>query len=234
MTVNKNSVRTEDRNKREILLVLMPFWTPLIPPMGIICLKNFYVDVNVHQLNELNRIVLELFNRLENRLLEILKKEEPDLMGISDLSDFNLEFYPYLPYYASRGCPYNCSFCSETIRWGKYRKKNLEKVAAEIIALGGKYNSQLFLLTDSLLNPIIDDFSKELIALNASIYWDGYLRADKGINDIERMLLWRKLHKNAVPPLSEFSKKNYIDENENVTKLSYIKSQIWEESEFSF
>jgi hypothetical protein len=572
MTVNKNSVRTEDRNKREILLVLMPFWTPLIPPMGIICLKNFlqkfgynvkavdlnvddvvresynryftyleevipenkrsnffsvgqdvlryhmlaavnykeeveylnflktlvfknfYVDVNEHQLNELNHIVLELFNRLENRLLELLKKEEPDLMGISvfkgtiaaalfgfrlvkknfphiktvmgggvfadqlavgspnlnfflektkdyidkiiigegeqlflkllqnelpdsqrvftlkdndnkfldisspgitDITDFNLEYYPYLPYYASRGCPYNCSFCSETIRWGKYRKKNLEKVAAEIITLGDRYSSQLFLLTDSLLNPIIDDFSKELVAANASIYWDGYLRADKGIDNIERTLLWRKggfyrarlgiesgsphvlelmkkkitpgqirqtlsnmayagiktstlwvighpgeteedfrltleliekckdyiydaegtpfwyyltgqvnsnqwskkgkllfpdihadmlivrewimdgqpsrevayarlnrfvehcnklgipnsyslndiynadqrwkkLHKNAVPPLSEFSKKNYIDENKNVTKLSYIKNQIWEESEFSF
>ena len=27
--------------KEKILLVLLPFWTPLIPPMGIVCLKSF-------------------------------------------------------------------------------------------------------------------------------------------------------------------------------------------------
>ena len=46
----------KDTNKKKILLVLLPFWTPQIPPLGISCLKSFLqargygiktVDVNV-------------------------------------------------------------------------------------------------------------------------------------------------------------------------------------------
>ena len=53
-----------NRNKEKILLVLLPFWTPQIPPLGISCLKGFLqargypvstVDVNVEdQFKELD------------------------------------------------------------------------------------------------------------------------------------------------------------------------------------
>ena len=52
--------------------------------------------------------------------------------------------------------------------------------------------SQLFLLTDSLLNPVMDDLSRELIAGDHSIYWDGYLRADASVCDPDRTIRWRQ------------------------------------------
>jgi len=111
---------------------------------------------------------------------------------ITDLSDFQLNYYPYLATCASRGCPFNCSFCSETVLWGKYRKKDAAKTVAEMIHLSTTYNSQLFLLTDSLMNPTITDLSNELYNAGVSLYWDGYLRADKQVCDMENTILWRK------------------------------------------
>jgi radical SAM superfamily enzyme YgiQ (UPF0313 family) len=47
-------------------------------------------------------------------------------------------------------------------------------------------------MTDSLLNPIIDDLADELTASPVSLYWDGYLRADKETCNTDKTLLWRR------------------------------------------
>lgn len=107
-------------------------------------------------------------------------------------SDFNLQLYPMLASYVSRGCPFQCAFCSETVQWGKYREKNVTQVVEELKKLLAKYDSQLFLMGDSLLNPIITDLAKELIKAGLSLYWDGYLRADTPVCDRQNTLLWRR------------------------------------------
>lgn len=109
-----------------------------------------------------------------------------------DLWDFDLEKYPYLVSYTSRSCPFQCSFCSETVQWGKYRNKKPHQVARELKELRQRYGSQLFLLSDSLLNPVIDGIAKELIESKESIYWEGWLRADKAVGDIRNTQLWRQ------------------------------------------
>lgn len=111
---------------------------------------------------------------------------------IPDFSDFELKDYPSLANYASRSCPFECSFCSETLQWGKFRKKKMTQVVDEMLELSRKYKCQLFLMSDSLLNPVANDFSNELIKRDASIYWDGYFRVDQACGDVEKTFFWRR------------------------------------------
>jgi hypothetical protein len=111
---------------------------------------------------------------------------------IPDFSDFEIKSYPMLSAYTSRSCPYQCRFCSETLQWGKYRKKSAQQVTAEMRHLSQKYNSQLFLLSDSLLNPIVDQLALQVIQQQQSIYWDGYLRVENRAAETTNTLRWRK------------------------------------------
>ncbi|MCP4147853.1 MAG: radical SAM protein, partial [bacterium] len=94
--------------------------------------------------------------------------------------------------YSSRSCPFQCSFCSETIQWGKFRKKKPEQVVNELEALYKKHKRQLFLLGDSLLNPVITDLARLLNHHEKSFYWDGYLRVGAAACDRENTQLWRR------------------------------------------
>jgi radical SAM superfamily enzyme YgiQ (UPF0313 family) len=113
-------------------------------------------------------------------------------VDIPDFSDFNLLLYPHLSHYASRSCPFQCNFCSETAQWGKYRRKDAAQLVDELIKLYRQYGTQLFLLGDSLLNPIVDSLADELIKAGVSIYWDGYLRVDKKVLETDNTMHWRR------------------------------------------
>ena len=111
--------------------------------------------------------------------------------GTPDFSDLKMESYNHMGASTSRSCPFQCSFCSETIVWGKYRCKNAEQVVEELKETYQKYKFQLFLFGDCLLNPTISKLSDELIKNNHSFYFDGYLKAGKDIT-IENARKWRK------------------------------------------
>lgn len=123
---------------------------------------------------------------IDNKILDLSRVDIPDF------SDFDLEYYPYLAAYTSRSCPFQCRFCSETVLWGKYRKKEPQQVVAELSKLFEKYGNQLYLMSDSLLNPIITSLAKEFIETDVSLYWDGYLRVDNYVCKPENTLLWRR------------------------------------------
>ena len=101
--------------------------------------------------------------------------------GAPDFSDIDPSYYPDLAAYTSRSCPFQCAFCAETVYWGKYRKKNPKTVADELTDLRDTFNHPLYLLCDSLLNPIASSLADELVSRRESIYWDGYLRAEKEV-----------------------------------------------------
>jgi len=113
-------------------------------------------------------------------------------IDIPDYRDFQLEYYPHLAHYGARSCPFQCKFCSETINWGRYRKKHVQQTVRELIQLQQRHSYQLFLLTDSTLNPVITDLSKEFIKSGVTIYWDGFLRADSHATNMSNTLLWRR------------------------------------------
>ena len=111
---------------------------------------------------------------------------------VPDFSDLKLDFYPHLAAYTSRGCPFDCTFCAEKVLWGRYRKKGAELIVKELKTLSEKYRYQLFLMSDSLLNPIISELAHECLKSGVSLYWDGYLRAGSSVCDTKNTLLWRR------------------------------------------
>lgn len=112
--------------------------------------------------------------------------------ALPDFSDFHLEHYPYLATYTSRSCPFQCEFCTEAQIWGKFRKKSGRQVVKELMTLYQNSGLQLFFMSDSLLNPIVTELALELTKEETSIYWDGYLRADRFACDPEYTMLWRR------------------------------------------
>lgn len=152
-------------------------------------------------------------------------------VDVPDFSDFDLSYYPHLAHYGARSCPYQCKFCSETVNWGKYRKKDVSQTVKEFIELYKRYSYQLFLMTDSTLNPIMTPLSNEIIKSGTAIYWDGFLRADKHVCNTENTLLWRRggfyraklgLESGSQSVLNLMSKRTTIEQNrEALAALAY-------------
>jgi radical SAM superfamily enzyme YgiQ (UPF0313 family) len=144
----------------------------------------------------------------EDILIKILKNELPEKKmysledinwkpsninksEIPDFQDFILSKYPNIAYYTSRSCPFQCSFCSETVQWGKYRRRDSKKVAQDMIKLADIYEKPVLYLGDSLINPNINQISEELSTKDRTLYWDGCLRVDKNCCDIQKVTSWR-------------------------------------------
>ncbi|CAG0930620.1 Anaerobic magnesium-protoporphyrin IX monomethyl ester cyclase [Thermoflexales bacterium] len=109
---------------------------------------------------------------------------------IPDFSDFDLENYYHLSIEGGRSCPFECSFCSETIQWGSYRKKPKHLLAAQMQELTQKYNNNTYFMGDSLMNPYIMDLSTDLLDQGSHILYDGYLRADKIATNRAWVKMW--------------------------------------------
>jgi radical SAM superfamily enzyme YgiQ (UPF0313 family) len=146
----------------------------------------------------------------ENLLLKLLQNELPNSqrvyslediegktvdissMDIPIISDFHIHQYPYLSAFGSISCPFNCSFCTLSNFYGKYRRKNVKRVVEEMITLYKTFKSQVFLMNDLLINPIVSELAKEFIKADISLDWDALLRVEESVGDPENTLLWRR------------------------------------------
>ena len=111
---------------------------------------------------------------------------------IPDFSDLNPARYYQMTIEGARSCPFQCSFCSETIQWGEYRKKPIELFTEQVVELAEKYNNNEFFMGDSLMNPYIGQFAKSLLERKTAILYDGYLRADKPVTHRDRLEIWAR------------------------------------------
>jgi radical SAM superfamily enzyme YgiQ (UPF0313 family) len=111
---------------------------------------------------------------------------------IPNFSDLNLSDYYHLTIEGARSCPFQCSFCSETIQWGQYRKKPIKVFVDQVLELVEKHGNNAFFMGDSLMNPYIQDFARELIGRKAQVFYDGYLRADKPVTNRDRTKFWAR------------------------------------------
>ena len=135
----------------------------------------------------------DLYSRM-GRSTEKNQESYIDLSAVDvpDYRDLDLPYYQCLAHYGARSCPYQCKFCSETINWGRYRKKDVGQTVRELIQLNRRHRYQLFLLTDSTLNPIVSDLAGEFIKSGVTIYWDGFLRAEPQVCSTSNTMLWRR------------------------------------------
>lgn len=171
--------------------------SPGSPNYNLFLQKTRHIDKIIIGEGEL--LLLKLLNGQLPESQQVFSRDDIDgemldltTAHLPDFSDFDLQYYPYLSAYTSRSCPFQCSFCSETVLWGNYRKKKVPQVVEELTQQSRQYNQQLFLMGESLLNPIINDLAQGLIENGMSIYWDGYLRAEKEVCNTENTFKWRR------------------------------------------
>ncbi len=113
-------------------------------------------------------------------------------MEIQDFFDFDMARYPFVPVSGSKSCPFACTFCNSKSYWGKYTRKDPKQLVREMQELYRRHGKQLFHLTDSLVNPYIQELSDELIATDSSFYYDCYLRVGEDVASIENTMKWRR------------------------------------------
>lgn len=95
----------------------------------------------------------------------------------------------------SRGCPFNCKFCSAFTVWGtrKPRFRSKENIIEEIKLLKSRYNQTFFVFWDDLFTSNrkrVIDFCNALIEYNLNITWLALARIDT--IDEELLLLMKK------------------------------------------
>jgi len=123
-----------------------------------------------------------------------IKNQSVDLNQnpMPDFTDIDMDSYLTVSSSTGRSCPFECSFCSETVFWGRYTKRNADTIISEMQRLHKKYNKQLIFMCDSILNPIMDPLTEALQKVDEPLYFDGYFRIDKKSQDIQNTLKWRK------------------------------------------
>jgi len=106
---------------------------------------------------------------------------------LPDRELFNLDYYlqprNLIPYYtgrtltmlSSRGCPFNCRFCSTKVHWKKFRAFSAERVVAEMELLIIKYKVEIIHIFDDLF--IAD--KKRLLAISKLVKEKGLDRKVK-------------------------------------------------------
>lgn len=111
---------------------------------------------------------------------------------LPDISDFDLKQYPFMAAFGSQSCPHGCRFCSVSGFFGEYRQKSVAKIVDQLNELYKRHGSQVFHMTDSLLNPYITELAEELVKREMSMYLDAYLRVSAETGDPDKTLLWRQ------------------------------------------
>lgn len=172
----------------------------------IICGEGEEIVVNVVKAIE-NKIPLETIKGIAFHLNgEILKTSSAPI--IKDLDAYRVGWelmgnynYTYwgrkkaVVVQFSRGCPYPCSYCGQSLFWQKWRHRNPKLFADEIEMLHKKYHVELFNFADE--NPATHkkawkEFLEALIKKNIKVILVGSIRADNIVRDAEHLHLYKQ------------------------------------------
>jgi radical SAM superfamily enzyme YgiQ (UPF0313 family) len=102
-----------------------------------------------------------------------------DITPLEPYLDAKLTFGRYvgktMPIVGSRGCPHECTFCSNPMMWGRrYTTRSPKDVVKEILHYKAKYGIEaveFYDLTPIVRKQWIVEFSEEMIRTNAGIRW---------------------------------------------------------------
>lgn len=130
-------------------------------------------------------------NIIDNKFLNSPKLSMNDL-PTPDYGDLDLDRYLQLAVASSRGCPFECSFCAETVFWDGFRSDKNLNVFDQMTSLSDKYNRSSFYLCESLSNHIIGPLTKKIKESDSKFLLDCYLRADSICTDEKRVKGWRE------------------------------------------
>jgi hypothetical protein len=116
---------------------------------------------------------------------------KPEDMPAPDYGQLEIPRYLQLSVASSRGCPFECSFCAETVFWKGFRSFGPSRTFQQMDSLAQKYNRGSFYLCDSLSNTTIDTLTADIRKNNRPYTIDCYLRADKTVSDGAKVSSWR-------------------------------------------
>ena len=117
---------------------------------------------------------------------------KPEEMPAPDYGELEISRYLQLSVASSRGCPFECSFCAETVFWKGYRSLGQSRTFQQMEALAQKYHRGSFYLCDSLSNTTIDGLTSDIRNTGRPFTIDCYLRADKTVSEHEKVRRWRE------------------------------------------
>lgn len=114
-------------------------------------------------------------------------------LPMPEYDGFDLKKYPLcnglmiMPVETSRGCPFQCNFCSERLHWDmygnvadKYRTKSIERTMKEITYLSDNFDVAGITFEDCTLNAHIPRFNKLLSHLKEiELLYAGLIRLDR-------------------------------------------------------
>ncbi|HOY47913.1 MAG TPA: magnesium-protoporphyrin IX monomethyl ester anaerobic oxidative cyclase [Flavobacteriales bacterium] len=95
----------------------------------------------------------------------------------------------------SRGCPYPCTYCGQSLFWKKWRHRDPQKLADEIEMLHREYGIEVINFADE--NPSSNPkawraFLEALVAKNLNLILVGSIRADNIVRDAEFLHLYKQ------------------------------------------
>jgi len=95
----------------------------------------------------------------------------------------------------SRGCPYPCTYCGQSLFWKKWRHRDPQKLADEIAMLKHTYGIEVINFADE--NPSSNPrawkaFLEALIAKDLGLILVGSIRADNIVRDADFLHLYKK------------------------------------------
>ncbi|MGB0849684.1 MAG: magnesium-protoporphyrin IX monomethyl ester anaerobic oxidative cyclase [Bacteroidia bacterium] len=98
-------------------------------------------------------------------------------------------------YQFSRGCPFPCTYCGQSLFWKRFRTRDPQKAANELEMLHQKYGIEVINFADE--NPSSNPrewkaFLKALIAKNLNLILVGSIRADNIVRDAEFLHLYKE------------------------------------------
>ncbi len=116
-----------------------------------------------------------------------------DLLPMERYRTLQFEGKPITTVLTSRGCPFNCYFCSSSQFFGlKWRTRSIKSIVDEIELLVNKYNYYRFAFIDDNfpLNPKrVIQISKEILDRGLDIKWWAFSRVDEILKS-EEMVKW--------------------------------------------
>ena len=108
-----------------------------------------------------------------------------------DYGELNPDLYLQLSVASSRGCPFECSFCAETVFWEGFRKTSKNRLFETVQGLAERHNRHSFYICDSLSNAVIGPLTDRVARADRPYRFDCYLRADKSCVDAAKIRAWR-------------------------------------------
>lgn len=135
---------------------------------------------------------------VKNKPAFMLKDLDAYRIGWELMGDYNYTYWGHkkaVVIQFSRGCPYPCNYCGQSLFWQKWRSRDPQKLADEIEMLHNKYGIEVINFADE--NPSTNKrewkaFLEKLIEKDLGLILVGSIRADNIVRDEKHLHLYKK------------------------------------------